>query len=81
MYMMRVLVLYLVLSSVVRNLQSGDFVSVHAALLPVGMLDVRRVSAQWSVCALTAVWGSVWTSGGQCPQSVRHFRFAFLSPP
>lgn len=50
-----------------RYLQPCDFVHLHPALLPVGMLDLWCLRTQRSLCPLTAVWSSFWTSGCQYP--------------
>ena len=60
-----------VFCSSIRYLQPYDSVSVLPAVLPVSLLDVWRFCTQWSLCPLSALWGSFWTPGFQHPQSVR----------
>lgn len=62
----------LIIVLLIRYLQSSNSVRVLRALLPVGMLDVRRVGTQRPLCAVVTLWSSFWTSGRQYPQSVRH---------
>lgn len=57
--------------ALIRHLQSHDSVSVFRALLPVGVLDLRRVGAQRPLRTVAPLWCSIWPSGCQHPESVR----------
>lgn len=64
----------------VRYLQPCDFVGLLPAVLPVGLLDLRRVCTQRPLCPLPALWGGFWASGCQHPQSVRTMSSMWAAP-
>lgn len=53
------------------DLQSGHPLAVFRAVFFSELLDVRRVSPQRSVCAVSSLRGLTRTLGGQHPQNVR----------
>lgn len=64
--------------SPLRDLQPSDSAGLLPAVLPVGLLDLRRVGSQRDLRPLAALWGSVRTSGCKHPKSVRGFSFSGL---